>query len=280
MRCRCVIISLLVSGVTMMYAQQSVAQEVAAVPAAPVIAAAGDSLPGDAQALAAEQAAQPIEKPKPPRLATLLFSSSERMVLNKAKNFYSRQGLKDDDIYDEEDLLRQLQGIKLKNSKKTQLDVIDPYVEQFYLESIIYHAPNDWTVRVREGAISKLFNPLTSAQPNLSVRVVSISKEQVTFEWKPLDWERVKEVYKEPSAAIHLDEESKLVIFSLMVNQTLFSYDMTLREGVMKLVPNIIREDESIPMEEGIQNQLPEIFGDGTVESADAPTVQEKQASP
>lgn len=239
-------------------------------PAEPPVAvpAAAPAPDAAASAPAADGSAPPADAPPPgpvlpKKLTTLLFTPAERQVLAQAKLFYSRQGLGDEDIYDEEELLKQLNNVKLKAQGKQVAVSRDIYYPQFYLESIIYHSPQDWKVRVREDAQSKEYWVHTPTAKDAPLKIISISREQVTFEWAPLEWQRVVDMYKEPSSAIFLDTEQQKVIFSLMVNQTLFSYDMTLREGQM----NLVRTASAIPMKEDPNSVLPDLFSDDTLTS-------------
>lgn len=198
----------------------------------------------------------------PPKLESIFFTPNEISVLARVKNIYGRQGLGEEEIYNEEDLLTQLQNLNLLKADDEENVgedgalqdiplIVENYYTQFYLESIIYHSPTDWKVRVREDYTSHEYRPDTMlARPSL--KILSLSKEQVTFEWTPINWPRILQAHKRHSAAIHLEPANKSVIFSLMVNQTLFSYDMTVREGIMTPIAFVIET----PAEQNLPEKL------------------------
>lgn len=175
--------------------------------------------------------------PKP--MTSIFFSPNEMAILAKVKIIYGRQSLGEEENYNEEDLLAQIQNLKLLGGDASKVSaipiIVEEFYSQFYLESIIYHSQADWKIRVRQDEKTFEYQHETASQrPDL--KVISLSGEQVTFEWKPINWQRIIQTYHGDNAAILLDDKTRTVIFSLMVNQTLFSYDMTLREGVMKSI--------------------------------------------
>ncbi len=209
----------------------------------------------------------------PKKLTSLLFTPNELAILSKVKMIYGRQSLGEDEIYNEEDLLAQLQNLKLlggESSGSANVPIVREVVYgQFYLESIIYHSPTDWKIRVREDNTSFEYQHETaSIKPDF--KVVSLSKEQVTFEWRPIDWRRIQQTYKNNTPAIFLDEENKTVIFSLMVNQTLFSYDMTMREGRMQVLSMVV-DKGGAPDQKLSDKLLQELFAPDKSEEEKAP---------
>lgn len=205
----------------------------------------------------------------PPKFRSFFFSDQELDAIGKVKAMYGRQGLGDDAIYDEEDLLDQLNGIKINEEDKIveQPVVEEKYYTQFYLESLVYHAPNDWVVWLKEDGVGKKLLPLSAADAQASLRIIGTQKEYVVFEWKPVNWMRVAEAYKDENPDIIIDDKRRLVVFTLRTNQTLTSQDMQIKEGPVPLVEIKVEASGAVGAGDGTQNLLPDIFSDGTKQS-------------
>lgn len=177
---------------------------------------------------------EPVAPSGPKRYApfSIFFSADEREAIAQAKKAYLER-----DLYkeSEQDLLDQLQGIK--DSKRQEEDLQEKFYAQFYLETLIYHTPNDWTVWVKENDASKKYTPTHTSGASDMLKVIAIRKEDVTFEWKPKNWNYVSGKFKAGNPALQIDTARQLVMFTLRVNQTMSSNEMDIKEGVVQAVP-------------------------------------------
>ena len=117
------------------------------------------------------------------------------------------------------------------------------FYPQFYLESLIFHSSNNWTISVNgrkfssedksDAADNKQAN---GSDPLDNISVVKIDHEQVVFEWEPDNMMRVKASWAAASESkVQVDFETNKVIFALRLNQTFSSYLMEVVEG--KVIP-------------------------------------------
>jgi len=176
--------------------------------------------------------AESVPVAPPGALVSLFFSASEREAIAQAKKQFASKATKEES---EEDLLDQLQGIKA--TKKKEQDLQEKYYAQFYLQTIMYHTPEDWTAWVKDSNGTKKYTAETPSAPDGTLRIIVINKEDVTFEWRPKNWPYVMNMFKQDNPLISLDANRQVVIFTLTVNQTMFSYDMQIKEGVVSLTP-------------------------------------------
>ncbi len=187
-----------------------------------------------AQVGAAPVQLAPTSPPPPPVVVNLapdgvvsvLFTAAETDAIAQARKQYSSRGTTEES---EADLLDQLQGIKA--TKKPDAELQEKYYAQFYLESLIYHTPSDWMSWLKGSEVGKKFTPISLAANDVGIKVLRVGKEDMTYEWKPKDWQQVTRAFKGNNPAIVLDSAQRVVIFTLRVNQTISSYDMQIREG-------------------------------------------------
>lgn len=207
-------------------------------PVAPAPATPPTAAPVVLQQPPAAKPPTPVEAAKPPApldpnsLTSLFFSPVEKEAITQARKQYSGQGVPEES---EADLLDQLQGIK--EVKKSREDVQEKFYAQFYLESLIYHTPNDWLVWLKSNEANKKFTPISLAETDIGLKVLRVDKEDITFEWSPKNWLRVSNAFKGNSPAISLDQNRHVVVFTLRVNQTLSTSDMQIAEGVVSTAP-------------------------------------------
>lgn len=162
----------------------------------------------------------------PDGVVSVLFTAVETEAIAQARKQYSSRGTAEES---EADLLDQLQGIKA--TKKPDAELQDKYYAQFYLESLIYHTPSDWMSWLKGSEVGKKFTPISLAANDVGIKVLRVGKEDMTYEWKPKDWQQVVKAFKGNNPAIVLDSAQRVVVFTLRVNQTISSYDMQIREG-------------------------------------------------
>lgn len=210
----CYVLLLLLAGTGEAFAQAAPATPAAAPAAAP----AGDAAakpPG-----AAEEAAKKVALPP-----SLFYTAEEVAKLNAALAEHERlQHVKETKAEDKaNDYLNQLADAKPAPQPEEQVYVYP----QFFLESLVYHAPEDWVVMVNGIRISAQLAPAGA-----EVSVLSVDKDKVLLEWKPKKMERVLEVWaKAKNDDILVDERVGKVIFTLHPNQTFTSYAMRVVEG-------------------------------------------------
>lgn len=103
---------------------------------------------------------------------------------------------------------------------------------QFFLQSLEYHGPQNWVVRINNIKIM----PDTPASPDL--RIVALDKDKVTFQWKPADIDRVKDSWEstQHTDQVLFDTAHGIVNFTLHHNQTFSAYLMRVLEGKVEPV--------------------------------------------
>lgn len=175
-------------------------------------------------------------------LTSLFFTDSERDAIAQARTQYQEKLI----APSESDLLDQLQGIK--NTQKA-VELEDTQYEQFYLESLMYHTPTDWTLWIESIRGSDKYAHDTQEIPGRNLQVIQINKESVTFEWKPKNWSYVSKRFTGENSGIILNTDKKTVRFTLWVNQTMKSYDMSIAEGKAAVVR--IAESGNVPPADG-----------------------------
>ncbi len=109
---------------------------------------------------------------------------------------------------------------------------------QFFLESLVFHTDTDWTVWLNGQRITP-----ESKQHSSEIKVVGIDKNQVTLQWTPADFERVRKTWENNSNEfVMLDQAARMVSFVLKPNQTFSSYVMKVLEG--KVLPVTVDNQE------------------------------------
>ena len=209
--------------------------------AAPV---ASSAAPAPTQAVGTSTALPPTENPLQINLQvtsasipSFFYSPDEMRIIEHAKKLYGRQGLGNEDIYDEGDLLEELKGMRGVKSKRMMRVETEPYYAQFYLDSIVYHAPNDWVVWLKENHVMYKFTPSFLTTPKGGLKLLNAGPGSVTWEWHPINFERVLQTVKNQGSTATVDAGRKTATFTLRPNQTMFSYDMQIKEGEMVLMP-------------------------------------------
>lgn len=165
------------------------------------------------------------------RVKSIFYTEAEIKDVHLAVNTYLKNiGRGGDLTFDEEAFLSRLGG--LKNSAKSQTGQSRYFTyPQFFLSTLVYYAPNDWVVWINNEKIT----PQTPRESS-NIRVGGIASDRVTFEWFPLEMERVVEIWKSfPNDKVSVDIPRGQVVFSLKPNQTFSSYTMTVLEG--KVLP-------------------------------------------
>jgi hypothetical protein len=174
------------------------------------------------------QEAPAVPAVKSPVLTSLFFSATELEAISLARKQYMDRDVRATES--EADLLDQLQGIKEANQKPKE-ELQEKFYPQFYLETLIYHAPTDWTVWLKEGDISKKYTPDVVIPPEAPLKIITINKEDISFIWKPKGWVAASGAYKEGTPGINIDKEKQQVVFTLRVNQIMLGKDMQIKEG-------------------------------------------------
>jgi hypothetical protein len=170
------------------------------------------------------------EKQEKSVVNSLLFSSTEMSEIRLAINTYIKNMLAhQNESIDEEDFLNQLTGIK-KNKETSQAAKYYTY-PQFFLQSIVYHSPQDWSIWINNRKITP-----NGLQDPENIRVIGIDRDKADIEWRPAVMEKVNRAWDNSStSAISVDKKNGIVTFSLRPNQTFSSYVMRVVEG--KVLP-------------------------------------------
>lgn len=236
-------------------------------PAEPVPMAAPEMPPADAllQAPAPSQDTAPIAEPvamnEPPDaifpslpqekkedimattpitvgIPSIMYTSEEmhklrRVIAIYEANRYAMEGRAKNAAQGEDDFLK-----VLESQKKVASNVYT--YPQFFLESIVYHSPKDWSVWISG---EKIAHNAPSLRGDLTV--MEITKNSVLLRWKPEleDLERARQTWKKnPNDKVRADVAEGTFEFTLLPNQAFSAYDMTLIEG--KIPP--IQEETGI----------------------------------
>jgi hypothetical protein len=163
------------------------------------------------------------------QVKSLFFSPAELADLRYAASIYRKNttGRAQDELFDEEDFLKRLTGAR----KPAEASRYYRY-PQFYLESLVYHGPDNWIVWINGQKLTE-----ESPVENASLSVVSIGKEEVALRWRPADMDRVRERWSSTKNEItQVDLVGGTVAFRLHPNQTFSSYSMSVLEGKVQPV--------------------------------------------
>ncbi len=186
------------------------------------------SSPPAGAASVAEQSPQAVAAPAITR--SLFFSPEQLRNLNYAINVYRRnfQGKAITDEFDEEDFLS-----KLSNIKQTPETTRYFQYPQFYLESLVYHAEDNWIVWVNGQKITQ-----ATPSEHSDLKVEAINQDSVQLIWRPADSQKVMEIWKNVPRGedVKVMGNGAAVRFSLRPNQTFSSYVMRVLEGKVKPV--------------------------------------------
>jgi hypothetical protein len=170
-----------------------------------------------------------FEKPEYRKIKSLFFTSAEVTDIKLALNTYKKHfsGATEDADFNEEDFLNQLAG--LRRSPKTNRYFVYP---QFFLDSIVYHGKDNWTVWING---QKYTN--STANEASEIRIAEIDKDKAIIEWKPVAMDKVNAVWdRMPNDEVVVDKQRGLVDFVLRPNQTFSSYVMRVVEGRVQTV--------------------------------------------
>jgi hypothetical protein len=120
----------------------------------------------------------------------------------------------------------------------------------FYLSSIMYYSPEQWTIWINNKKITKDTEPST-------LEVVSVSKDKIELLWRPSDYGLIQDelASRDPQnnaidENIKLDMEKQLVSFSLMPNQSFVSETIEIVEGKAEETEVILSETKLVDGED------------------------------
>jgi hypothetical protein len=199
-------------------------------PPAPAENTAGDADTGPdvvfgGDALPINEESKPVKLP--PKVRSLFFSAKDMAAIRKAVGVYTRIAGEGANAMD---FLNRLQTPE-QQEKKSERYFVYP---QFFLASLVYNTPEDWTVYINNQRLTHK-NPESSQ----GLRVKSIDKDKVAFEWMPDNWRKVEDVWSVmPNKDIEVDGRKSTVMFTLRPNQTFSSYVMRVLEG--KVMPMVL----------------------------------------
>ncbi len=164
------------------------------------------------------------------RVKSIFYTETEIKDVRLAVNTYLKNiGRGGDLTFDEEAFLSRLGGLKNAGTNQSQSRLFT--YPQFFLNSLVYYAPDDWIVWVNGEKITQ-----NTPRESSNIRVTAITPDKVTLEWFPLEMHRVMEIWKLfPNEQVTVNTAHGQVIFDLKPNQTFSSYTMTALEG--KVLP-------------------------------------------
>lgn len=160
------------------------------------------------------------------KIKSLFFTQAEITDIHLAINTYLKNsGRGGDFTFDEEAFLNRLGRLK-GSGNATQSARFYTY-PQFFLDSIVYDAPESWIIWLNGVKITQ-----DTPRENSDIQVVAIDKDKVTLEWVPIAMDKVSEVWNQvPNDEIDVDTLRGKVSFTLRPNQTFSSYVMKVLEG-------------------------------------------------
>ena len=208
-----------------LYVQPAYAQEVAA------------TTPADATASGQPAAVKPVAQPAKEPLPISIFFTPEELQRMRAA-FVAYEKSKMVKISDAEskanDFLNQLTD---SEPKRAEPPVEKTYVyPQFFLNSLVFHAQDDWVVLVNNQRFSA-----KGAQDDSEIKVLAVDSEKVLLEWKPKKMDRVLESWaNNVNESADVDPLDGTVEFTLRPNQTFSSYAMRVLEGKVRPVMIVI----------------------------------------
>lgn len=178
-----------------------------------------------------------VTAPVIPKFKSLFFSTEEISQIRSARGVFEKKSagrlaeFSSEEQSVIEQVARDVQMQKKSGAAATQERFVYP---QFYLESLVFHSPNDWLVWIS----GRKFTP-DRLESGGELWLTSVDEEMVSLQWRPKNLAKVKEVWtKAPNPNIHVDLKEGAVEFSLKPNQTFSSYAMRVVEG--KVVPVVI----------------------------------------
>ena len=189
-----------------------------------------------------DNAATPVTS-EPLEIRSLFFSPEETADIRYAMNIYKKNssGRRDDNDFDEEDFLNRLTGIR--KAQETNRYYKYP---QFFLESLVYHAADNWIIWVNGQKLTQ-----DSPMENTDLSVMDINEDMVRLKWKPVSMQKVNETWEQmENDNVEVYKRRGEVIFTLKVNQTFSSYVMNILEG--KVQPVTV-DTHNISLEEPIR---------------------------
>ena len=132
--------------------------------------------------------------------------------------------------------------ISLEIAPEVKKVIVEPPVYPiFYLSSIVFHTPNDWSIWVSG-------HKITSNKNTTTLRVLSVSQDRATFLWQPTyadaiatrheqklfaDVTPVKNKLTRPSA-YHYDPKTGNITFTLLINQSFVAAYFNTFEGMIE----------------------------------------------
>ena len=197
-------------------------------PAAPQPAPAGGAPTLD---LADEQANELIEAVRNLngiRIKSLFLTQKELGYVRMAQRLHTKS--KNDPTLSD---FNETEFLKKFSSIKNEAKVTAFTYPQFFLDSIVYHAVDNWAVWISNGTGAEPIRLTPETPPgSFDIRVLEVEEDYVTILWRPLVMEKVSEVWRSQSNdAIQVDEQEGTVVFTLRPNQTFTSYLMRVVEG-------------------------------------------------
>lgn len=168
------------------------------------------------------------------RIKSLLFDSNDISYIRYSQRVYLKDAQTADlEDFDEAEFLR----------KFTQKKSDDPQVTaftypQFFLNSIVYHTPTDWTIWITDSQSSAPRQITNESQAEgADLEVAEVGKEKAVLVWKPLVMEKVVEVWAQSkNEGVIVDQTAGTVTFTLQPNQTFTSFLMRVVDGRLQPV--------------------------------------------
>jgi len=166
-------------------------------------------------------------------IKSLFFTQEEMAAIHHAIAIYAKYAIRQHNTHEGEDFLKQLEG---KGNAASAGPPKKYYTyPQFFLASLAYHSPGDWSVQINQERITSETKPEASG----GLRVLKIDKDKVSLEWKPddADIDKINALTnKVPGKLVDIDRANGIITFTLHANQTFSSYAMQVLEGKVQPV--------------------------------------------
>lgn len=178
-------------------------------------------------------------------IKSLFFSQDDVDAIHRAQSIYEKhkdgRAVDPKDGVEEDDFLNKLEKMTITKTAPTSFTY-----PQFFLSSIMFHSPSDWVIWVNNEKIAP-----SSGVSKSGLRILAVTSEKVTLEWKPEQMDRITEVTDNSKEdPIKVDVTNKTVTFTLKGNQTFSSYSMQIVEGKVMPVTVSLKPSEQLAQED------------------------------
>jgi len=186
-----------------------------------------------------------------PLPASIFFTPDEQQQMHNALIAYekSKTVKASEAEVKANDFLNQLTSVvEPKETPKVETKFVYP---QFFLNSIVYNALDDWVVLINNQRFSARM-----LQEDPEIRILEVDNAKALIEWKPKNMKKVNESWENnKSDGVIVDNVVGAVTFTLYPNQTFSSYAMRVVEGKVRPIVVQLTQDDNVRAAPPVQNK-------------------------